>query len=76
MSNQELVPTGPVTDWFAAMSEFYRAKYLVDRNAPIFSSFAAEHFPDAWLASFQSGIWTEEGQYGDNFRKFFNLAKS
>ena len=73
MSNRNLVPL-TTNDWFNDMSSFYSQKHT-QPNAPIFSSLAAERFPEGWHAAFKAGVWDEEGEYGDNFRKYFGLQK-
>jgi len=71
-TNQNLVPQTD-ENRFAALCEFYRAKNKL--NGKIFSCSAAEEFPLGWQKAFKSGRWTEEGQYGDNFRNFFGISK-
>lgn len=59
------------TEKFLALSLFYREKNK--RGFGLFSTLAGETFPDRWIEAINSGVWKEDGVYGDNFRKAFNL---
>lgn len=72
----EVPPTsGPYGPWVTALGEFYKRKNIADNKAGVFSCEAAGQFPHGWHAAFESGIWNEPGEYGDNFRAFFGLKK-
>lgn len=62
------------SDRFTALSKFYREKNLSGKGYGIFSTFAAESFPEGWLKALETGVWNETGVYGDNFRKCFELT--
>lgn len=61
-------------DWFTALCEFYREKHRRGYLG-LFSCSAVEKFPLGWIEACNKGVWDEEGEYGDNFRKTFNLSK-
>lgn len=73
-TRRSLVPVFTV-DWFREISAFYRNKHK-EKDTPVFSCNAAEQFPGGWRKAFETGIWDEEGEYGDNFRAYFSLRKS
>ena len=60
------------SDEFKALLQFYNWKNK-NTNIGLFSTLAGGSFPDGWLKAFESGIWNEKGEYGDNFRECFGL---
>jgi hypothetical protein len=58
-------------DKFIALCKFYNAKNKAGYG--LFSCLAGECFPQGWIEAINLGIWNEEGPYGDNFRKTFEL---
>lgn len=62
-------------DRFKAICLFYQVKNK-NKSFGLFSCFAAENFPNSWLKACETGVWSEDGVYGDNFREVFNLKKS
>jgi hypothetical protein len=61
-------------DKFICLVAFYRMKNKAGYG--LFSTLAGESFPNGWLDAIEKGFWAEEGIYGDNFRKAFELEKS
>jgi len=59
-------------DRFTGICEFYREKVKL-KQFGLFSTFAAESFPDGWLKAIDKGVWVEDGEYGNNFREAFEL---
>jgi hypothetical protein len=59
-------------DRFLGITMFYREK-VKHKQFGLFSTFAAESFPDGWLKAIEKGVWVEDGKYGDNFRETFEL---
>ena len=64
----------PDIDKFDLLRSFYREKNT--RGFGLFSTFAGESFPDRWYKAIEENHWPEQGEYGDNFRKAFNISKS
>lgn len=60
-------------DKFTTLKAFYSWKNHM--HFGLFSCHAGETFPDGWVKAIASGVWNEEGVYGDNFRETFDLNK-
>lgn len=58
-------------DKFEALSKFYQEKNK--KGYGLFSTLAGETFPDGWIKAINGNHWEEQGIYGDNFRKTFNI---
>ena len=65
-----------VPDRFEALQMFYKMKNKMVEKYGLFSCHAGETFPHGWIEAIRTGVWKEEGVYGDNFREVFDLRKN